>query len=323
MRLLTLAVILLLSSLSFAQHGGSSSPAPSPAPAAAPAPAPAPAASPVPAASSAASSAAASSSASHSSPPSPPSAPPPSASFPSHSAPVMNSSPAASPSRSVDPNSARTAPAAHTPDSNSQRVMPVERISDEGKIVPSARIGEKPDEKLVEKKDGGEKSAAPDFKRPVCHGDDCKEPVKKPEHIVSDLQRPGCLKEPCPCPRGQVAGKGGCTTPAEPVVDTQCSVGFSWSGSSCVASESCPTGQVRRGSACEADCSAANAMAQSMIPQVRSARQERDDACRQDPSGTSCSIEDGRYHSTLGEYQNLWASSPVGCRATLPVPDSL
>lgn len=317
MRLLTLAAILLLSSLSFSQHGGSSSPAPSPAPAAAPAPA----ASPSPSASSAASSAAASSSASHSSPPSPPSAPPPSASFPSHSAPVVNSSPAA-PSRSVDSNSARTAPVSHTPDSNSERVMPAERVSDEGKIVPSARIGERPVEKPVEKKEGEEKSAESNLKRP-CHGEDCKEPLKKPEHVVSDLQRPGCIKEPCPCPRGQVAGKRGCTTPAEPVVNTQCSVGFSWSGSACVASESCAPGQIRRGADCEADCSAANAMAQSMIPQVRSARRERDDACRQDPSGTSCSIQNGRYQGTLGEYQNLWASSPVECRATLPVPDTL
>lgn len=303
---LTLAVVLLFSSLSFAQHSAATSPAPSPAPAAAPSPAThsAPAAAP-----SAASSAP---SVSHTSMPSAPA----SASMPvSHSAPVVNSSPAMSNSRSVESNAVRTAPAAHAPEP--ERVRPSQKISDEGRVVPALRIGEKPPERAPEKN-----PPESNLRRPICQGENCKEPVKRPEPPESDLRRPVCLNGHCPCTQQQAAGKEGCAT-AVVTPDTSCAPGSSWNGSSCIESSVCPAGQVRRGASCEPDCSMVTALAQSRVPDVRSARQRRDEACRQNPSGTDCAESDGRYQATLNEYRNIWASAPIGCQSMLPLPDTL
>ncbi len=307
---LIFAVVLLFSSLSFAQHSTATSPAPSPAPAAAPPAAPPPAA----AAPSAAPSAP---SVSHTSMPS---SPAPTSMPVSHSAPVVNSSPATSSSRSSESNTVRSAPAAHTPEP--ERVQPSQRVSDEGRIVPALRIGEKPPEKAPEKK-----SPESDLRRPVCNGENCKEPVKKPEPAESDLRRPVCLNGHCPCTQQQAAGKENCGT--TPVINPgpQCPGGKGWNGTACVdygaGASVCPPGEIRNGASCEPDCSAVRGLAQSRVPDVRSARQQRDGVCRNDPSGTECGQADGHYQAVLNEYRNIWASAPIGCQSTLPVPDTL
>ncbi len=309
---LTLAVGLLLSSLTSAQHSAQSPQAPASAPAAAaPSPSPAPASAPAPAPSAASS--AANASASHTSMPS---ASAPASAPVSHSAPVMNSSSTGSPTRSAESTPVRTAPVVHTPEPG--RVMPAQKISDEGKVVPALRIGEKPPEKGPEGK-----SPESNLRRPICHGENCNEPVKKPEPAESDLRRPVCLNGHCPCTQQQAAGKEDCGT--TPVInsDMQCGAGMFWNGSECVESNACPAGQIRNGASCEPDCPAVTAMAQSRVPDVRSARQQRDEACRRDPSAPECAQLDGHYQAVLNEYRNIWASVPGGCESLLPVPDTL
>jgi hypothetical protein len=176
----------------------------------------------------------------------------------------------------------------------------------------------------------------------ICENGRCKEPAPKPQpqpQPESDLRVPICVKGRCPCPAGQTASKGGCITPVNPVppcqpgsmrngvncvANSSCPAGQVWNGASCVVSSpQCPLGQVWNGGFCQVDCSIVNANTASAILQVRSARRQRDDECRQDPSGTLCQQLDGQYQSALAEYRSLWAAAPPECRSTLPMPDTL
>jgi len=297
-------VVLLLSSFAIAQHHeAGSAPAPSPTPSPAPAASPSP--SPVPAPSASSSSASASSaSAVHSSPPTPSfteSHPAPSVSSTTH----QNSTPPAASSDRVSAN-ARVADAEH--------VSSTPKVSGEEKISGAARIGEHPPDK-----DHIEKPAEPDLRHRVCEG--CKDIPKKIEPVESDLRQRVCPNGPCVCPTGQTASKGGCV--ASPEASNQCSPGQAWNGANCVVSTQCPGGEIWNGSSCQANCASVSGLSANLIIQLRSAHRERDEACRQDPSSTACQQTDGRYHSTLGEYENIWAGAPSSCRVLLPVPETI
>jgi hypothetical protein len=281
---LTLAAIVLLSSVSFAQHGAPSSPppppstAPTPAPSPAPTPAPPPAPSPAPSATVV-----------HSAPSSP--AP---ASIPaSHIAPVVSAvpSPVSSP-RSTESNEARTAPVVHNPESDSGRVMPQQKVSDEGKITPALRIGEKPPEK-----DREGKPAESNLRRPICNGENCQETAKKPETPQPGLRRPLCQKEVCPCPAGQTAVKGGCV--AIPVYN-QCQSGELWNGSSCFPSQ--------------AQCASINASLQTSIAELRSVRAQVQQACSQNSSSTECEDARIREKQTVDRYRQVLNGADPACR---------
>jgi len=71
------------------------------------------------------------------------------------------------------------------------------------------------------------------------------------------------------------------------------------------------------------DCTMTNARADAMIPDVQSARRDRDDACQQGLATTQCQQADGHYQNVLAEYRMLWVAAPAECRAPLPVPDTL
>jgi len=71
------------------------------------------------------------------------------------------------------------------------------------------------------------------------------------------------------------------------------------------------------------DCSITNAQAYAMIPEVQSARRERDDACQQGLATTERQMAEGHYQNTLAGYRMLWAGVGAECRGALPVPDTL
>ena len=283
---LTLVVILLLSSISLAQHGAPSSPPPSSPPSSAPAPSPAPTPAPVPAP---APSPAPSVPAVHSVP----SAPPPASIPASHIAPVVSAapSPVSSP-RSTESNEARTAPVVHNPESDGGRVMPQQKVSEQGRISPALRIGEKPPEK-----DREGKRVESDLRRPVCHGENCKELAKKPEPAEPDLRRPVCQKEVCPCPAGQTPVTGGCV--AIPVYN-QCQAGELWNGSSCFPSP--------------AECASINGSLQNSIFELRSVRAQVQQACSQNSNSAECEDARIREQQALERYRQILNGADPACR---------
>ena len=203
---LSLAVILLCSSVVFAQHhdvGSTASPAP-------PNPAPTAAASP-----------------SHSSPTAAP-APRPAQSH-SNNTSTAGSSPASAPSAPVPSSGpeSRTAP-------SSGRVISDQKISGESRIASAPRIGQNPPEKPPEMKPG-----PPNLHHRICDDVPCKE--KNHEWRAnpprSDLRHRVCPNGPCACPTGKVADDGRCIAnpPAAQPFD-QCSPGEFWNGASCAVS---------------------------------------------------------------------------------------
>jgi hypothetical protein len=184
--------------------------------------------------------------------------------------------------------------------------------------------------------------AESNIRHPVCFGGKCPEGQSEVQNLQppqDDLRR--CI--PCKCPQGQSPGKGGCVAnPTNPPVTKRaaCSAGTAWNGSSCVpANETCPAGQswdgarcslascpagkVLRAGACMEDCTLINAQAYAKIPDVQSARRDRDAACQQGRATTQCQQAEGRYQGILAEYRMLWVAAPAECRAPLPVPDTL
>jgi hypothetical protein len=188
------------------------------------------------------------------------------------------------------------------------------------------------------------KPAESDLRHHVCAGGKCPDvasEAQRPQPPRDDLRH--CITAECKCPQGQSPGKGGCVAnPISPPMTKSeaCSAGTTWNGLSCIATNeicpagqswngqscsivSCPAGKILRGGACMEDCSITNAQAYPRIPEVQSARRDRDDACRQDPGTAQCQQADGHYQSVLAEYRMLWAAAPTECRAPLPVPDTL
>ena len=311
MRLSTVSLlcVLLFSSVTFAQHHETGS-APS-----------APAASPAP-------------SISHSAP----STPAPISTPAMHSAPAPSPSPSpmhsSMPSNSTTSNSARGTSELKTQSDAARNVSAKSAAA--GKITSDDRAVETPALK---------RPAESDLRHRVCAGGKCPDVASE----VQNAQPPQddalrhCITAECKCPPGQSPGKGGCVpNPTNPPVtkNETCAAGSAWNGASCVpANELCPAGQswdgarctiascaagkVLRAGACMEDCSLSESRANALAPEVRSARRDRDDACRQGLATPQCQQADGHYQNTLAEYRMLWAAAPAECRAPLPVPDML
>ncbi len=203
---LSLAVILLCSSVVCAQQhevGSTASPAPpSPAPTATPSRSPS------------------------SLTPAPAPSPAPSRSNNTPSAGSSHTSAPSAPLPSSGPES-RIAP-------SSGRVISDQKISGESKIASAPRIGQNPPEKPPEMKPG-----PPYLHHRICDDGPCKE--KNHEWRAnpprSDLRHRVCPNGPCACPSGKVADDGRCIA-NPPVVQPfdQCSPGEFWNGASCTTS---------------------------------------------------------------------------------------
>lgn len=325
MRLSTVSVlaVLLVSSVAVAQHHetGSAPSAPSPSPAPSPAPSFSPPAPSAP-------------SISHSAP----SAPSPSGAPVFHSAPAPSPSPnpmhSSMPSNSTSSNSARSAPESKPRSDATGNIS--SKSPTANKIESDDRASQSPAMK---------RPAESDLRHRICAEGKCPDPASEVQNAKppQDDALRHCLTAECKCPPGQSPGKGGCVAnPTNPPVakNGTCSAGTAWNGSSCVATNeicpagqnwdgagcsiaSCPAGKILRGGTCMEDCTMTNARAYPMIPDVQSARRDRDDACRQGLATTQCQQAEGHYQNVLAEYRMLWTSAPVECRAPLPVPDTL
>jgi len=320
MRLSTVSLpcLVLFCSVAFAQHHetGSAPSAPSPSPA----PSPAPSFSPPPAPSAP--------SVAHEAPSvsAPGSAPVP------HSAPETG--PSLSPMHSSMPSNSATSDSAHSASESKSQSDAAGNASAKSqaanKMASDNRTVETPALK---------KPVESEIRHRVCAGEKCPDVASEIQKTPQDdLRR--CIH--CKCPPGQSPGKGGCVAnPANPVTKNQpCAAGTTWNGSSCVATQencpagqswngqscsmvSCPAGRILRGGACTDDCSITNAQAYATIPEVESARRDRDDACQQGLATTQCQLAEGHYQNTLARYRMLWAGAAAECRASLPVPDTL
>ena len=319
MRLSTVSLLcfLFVSSIAFAQRHESGA-APS-APAASPAPSPSPSSAP---------------SISHSAPSAPASVIEPVI----HSAPAPGPSPSpmhsSMPSNPTMSNSVRSAP------ESKPRSDPARNVSakspETSKIMSNDRTAETPTLK---------KPAESDLRHRICAGGKCPDVASEAQSAQPPQQDAlrHCITAECKCPPGQSQGKGGCVAnPSNPPATKNgtCAAGTAWNGSSCVSTNeicpagqnwdgmrctiaSCPAGKILRAGACMEDCSLTNAQAYARIPEVQTARRDRDDACQQGLGTSQCQQADGHYQNILAEYRMLWSAAPAECRAPLPVPDTL
>src|SRR5215469_4730000 len=173
---------------------------------------------------------------------------------------------------------------------------------------------------------------ASDLQRTPCDKEPCKEPGPKP--VPPDLRPKLCKDGPCPvCAPGQSPGKDnscvsatlakGATAPPKPsVVPQSCPAGQIWNGVQCapVGAQQCLPGQTKVGSFCQSDCTIATAGAQNYIELLRMARQDKDNACTQNPTGDECRSTGITYDMRLNEYRNYLGGVPTEC--TLPDPIS-
>jgi hypothetical protein len=171
--------------------------------------------------------------------------------------------------------------------------------------------------------------------RKLCANGLCKEPEPKP--VTSDLHSRICKDGPCSvCPAGHTRGKdgscviatatkGGANPPAAKAAGaTQlCPSGQIWNGLQCVSvgTQQCLPGQTIVGTACHVDCTSPTADAQNLIMELRSARQKKDEACRQDQGSQECQIADAHYNIMLSEYRTFLSGVPAQCG--LPDPISI
>ena len=316
---LSLAALLLSSSIVFAQHHESGS-----APSASSSPASSPAPSPSPAPSTASSSASSISHSNASSPPAPVTAPA------SHSPTSMSSSPSqGSAARSSESNSNRIMLGSHQVENDSHRVIPDQKISGSEKIVPALRIGEKPPEKTHESK-----PAEPDLRRRICENGPCKEPPPARKPVESDLRRRICIEEACQCPPGQIASKGGCVANtsrnSEPVVDnslaSMCPADELWNGVSCIPNRQCQPGEFWNGANCmpsSSQCAGIEARAATLVNELRGIKAEIQQACSQNPPAPDCEGSKLSQQGALQRYQMLLTEAGPNCQTGLLDPLAL
>lgn len=166
-----------------------------------------------------------------------------------------------------------------------------------------------------------------------CDKEPCAEPGPTP--VRPDLRAKLCKDGTCPvCAAGQSPGKDkSCVeatlakqanaAPKPSVVPQSCPVGQIWNGVQCatVGPQQCLPGQAKVGALCQTDCTIATAGAQNYIQLLRMARQDKDNACAQDPTGDECRNEGITYEMRLNEYRNYLGGVPTGC--TLPDPISI
>ena len=162
-----------------------------------------------------------------------------------------------------------------------------------------------------------------------CIKEPCTPPQPKPvapKPVVPEPVTKLCNGHPCPvCAPGQTPGKdNSCVSASQsntaavapkPAVVTQtCPAGQVWNGAQCIPlSSPCLAGQTRVGASCQADCALATAGAQNYVSILRMARQNKDSACRKDPTGDECRSADATYQMRLAEYRNFLVGVPVQC----------
>jgi len=300
---ISLAAVLLFSSTVFAQHHEASAPS-SPPPSAAPSPAPAPVSSPAPAPA-LAPGVPASVSVSHSEASAPVSARTPE----SH---IESGGSAASRMSSSTFTQSGSGSIKAGPTSDAERVSPVNKISNDGKLAPTPRIGESsPDKERVAK------PGEPDLRRRICIGNDCKETVLKANPPESDLRHRICPGGVCHCPPGETAGKGGCV--ATPVVNQptypeqnqyqyqyRCTSGQWWDGASCRWP---PIG-----------CANITSRAELLLDELRTLASQVRDACANSSTSAECDNVTMRRDEALQRYRMLQNEATPDCRAQLPEP---
>lgn len=88
-----------------------------------------------------------------------------------------------------------------------------------------------------------------------------------------------------------------------------------------VGAQQCLPGETRVGVTCQTDCTIATAGADSYIVLLRMARQDKDQACTQNPTGQECQQAEGTYEMRLAEYRTFLAGVPATC--ALPDPISI
>jgi len=321
----SLGFVLLFASLTIAQHQSSSSSSSTPAPA--PSPAPAMHSSPAPSA------------------PSMPSAPSHTStpSAPSHTFTPSSPSPVNSPSMHSAPPPSRSAPESTPLISRSKEafgtggtketiVPQPAKPDDSAKATLDLRVNKNPEPKP------GLVPAQSDLRKRICEGGlPCKESTPQPPQ--NDSLRHCLVGGECKCPAGQSYSNGGCVASSVSKNQSSCGPGTSWNGSSCVQSNdcpagqnwngaqcapiTCPAGQIRRGASCVADCTGATGFTAGKAAEVRSARRDKDDACRQGASSAACQQAEMHYFTVLNEYRGLLSSVPIECQESLPVPETL
>jgi hypothetical protein len=162
-------------------------------------------------------------------------------------------------------------------------------------------------------------------------------PIKPAPHAIEpkpvpELAKKTCKDGPCqPCSSTQAKDKkdGACHAAAnvggqaapKAVGAQSCAAGQVWNGTQClpVGAQSCMPGQIGAGS-CQVQCASATAGAQNFIVELRSSRQERDQACLKDPASRECIEADADYDIHMSIYRNYIASVPIGCQSMLPDP---
>lgn len=296
---LSLAAVLLLSSLAFAQHQTAAPPPPPPPPPPAAVPAPE----------------------SHISAPSAPSTPAP-ASAPATHVDTGHFDNSSTPS---NPAPASSMPAAHTPEPD--RVAPDQKIVGDEKIESAPRVGED-EHSDIRTKDTPEKEkearAEPDLRRHICGDKPCQSPEPKPVEPDKERKRRPCEKQPCPCPPGEKASGGGCVAT---VVENngQCQPGQVWSVGSCIA-RTCPHNETWDGTRCVASpdqCLALEGAAARLISQLRALKTRMQEVCAQDPSSQDCADLTQEHDRLREQYRALWNQASPFCRGRLPDPDTL
>jgi len=102
-----------------------------------------------------------------------------------------------------------------------------------------------------------------------------------------------------------------------------CPAGQVWNGIQCafIAAQQCAPGQTMAGTTCQPDCTFLSAGAQGYIELLRIARQDKDQACLQNPTSDECRSEEATYNIRLNEYRGALAGVPAECG--LPDPISI
>jgi len=126
-----------------------------------------------------------------------------------------------------------------------------------------------------------------------------------------------CTPAPRVVKNGSVSGTGSAKNAAQQA----CAAGQVWNGAQCVVmgGKQCLPGQTGAGANCQ-DCTIATAGTQNIIVRLRSARQNRDSACLQNPTGKECQAAETNYNMTLSEYRNVLGGVPIECQRSLPDP---
>ena len=237
-----------------------------------------------------------------------------------------------------------------------QQQTPAAPVSTVAPAIPAATS---PAESHASRQDGKGtaprvQSSEPGTKIEATAGDKNNAAAKEPDmRLTSDLHREPCDKKPCmkptpkpvspdagakpTCASGQSIGKNNeCVAaaataakaapvlPKPAAVPLACSAGQVWNGSQCAqigAAQQCLPGQSIASPSCQLACSVASGGAQNYILLLRNARQDKDQACMKDPTGTECQEAQSSYDLRLNEYRNFIAGAPTQCG--LPDPISI